>query len=48
MSTDRAARTVPQERLADTRPRHVPRGGDDPHTAHQDPSANSTITGMYI
>ena len=48
MSTDHAVPAVPREREADTRPSHVPRGDDDPHTAHHDPSADSSIAGVYI
>ena len=38
----------PPEREADTQPRHVPCGDDDPHTVHHDPSVDLSITGMYI
>ena len=48
ISTDHAARAVPREKEADTRPRHVHRGDDDGRTAHHDPSADAPITGMYI
>ena len=48
MSTDTAAPALFRERVPDTRPRHVPRGDDDPHTAHHNRRADPSATGMYM